>query len=79
MFVDEPQNKALPVKPSVLNTSTELTDAVTAVPRVPLAEVPASPDIICLEDSMGKFIASLLYLFLSELQTMLLELIFKNI
>lgn len=52
VFVDEPQNKTQSVKPSVLNTSTELTDAVTAVPRVPLAEVPASPDIICLEDSM---------------------------
>lgn len=56
VFVDEPakKTKAVAKAPAVLNTSAELTAAVTAVPqpRLPLAEVPSSPDIICLEDSM---------------------------
>lgn len=50
VFVDEPETKVkVSGEPSV--TSTELPAAVTAVQRVPLSEVPASPDIICLEES----------------------------
>lgn len=55
VFVDEPakKTKAVAKPPTVLNTSTELTAAVTAVPqpRVPLSQIPGSPDIVCLEES----------------------------
>lgn len=57
LYVDEqpqpvaakPKQTQKPLK--VLNASTELTDAVTSItqPRLPLAEVPASPDISCHE------------------------------
>lgn len=73
MFVDEPakKTKAVTTAPTVLNTSTELTAAVTAVPqpRVPLAEVLGSPDIISLEESMG------INLFLYETSTELLKVV----
>lgn len=54
VFVDEPAPKAQPSrkdKSSILNTSAELTEAVTSItqPRAPLSEMPCSPDISCYE------------------------------
>jgi len=62
LYVDEPQavpaTKSQPPQKTlkVLNTSTELTDAVTSItqPRVPLIEVPSSPDISCFENSVSE-------------------------
>jgi len=52
VFVDDavkPKPSAKP--PKSLNHSTELLDTIAAVPRVPLAEVPCSPETINLDDS----------------------------
>jgi len=47
VFVDEPAKK-----PVLKETKpTALPQAVSALPRVPLTEVPCSPDIICLDDT----------------------------
>lgn len=63
VFVDEParKTKAVAKTTTALNTSTELSAAVATVPqpRVPLSQIPGSPDIVCLEESTG--ISSLLY------------------
>lgn len=53
IFVDEPNAAAKPCKHDVeLDTSSELTDAVIALPqpRVPLTEVLLSPNITCFDD-----------------------------
>lgn len=56
VFIDEQKKPALKEAKVKSTTSTALPETVTAIPcpRVPLTEVPGSPEIICLEDSTGK-------------------------
>lgn len=52
VFVDEnAQSKPAQKAPKQMRETDELLEAVTAVPRIPLAEVPCSPEVITLDDS----------------------------